>query len=359
MGQITFAAIGHQQDWASIAAMMDGMRQLERAESKPLSGEALSSLMDSIPPRVTSRFRVGVSNGAEGVESIYIETFIRPDELAGRPGKDVLQKVEKAIEVAGKEGAQVATLGGFTSIFVEAGAKIPVNAPALTSGNSLTAALIIRGIERALSALDRDLQDEDVLIIGASGDIGSGVSRWIAGRCRSLTLAARHLQRLERERDAMSPNCAVSITSDVADALSRATLVVAAASTTDNPFPLDKCRPGTLLCDAGYPKNLSSRAPEGVRLFHGGMGMISGGLPSHDGLLERFYRFPLPGVAHGCMLEGAVLALAGRYESYSRGRGNITPDRIAEIWSLAVGQGVSPAPLFDDAGLWPEEQRLV
>ncbi|MXO49704.1 hypothetical protein GRI42_00095 [Erythrobacter gaetbuli] len=338
--------------------MVDGMRQRERAGAKPVSRAALLSLMDSLPPRVTSRFRVGASNGSEGIESIYIETFIRPDELNGRPGKSVLQKVEQAIAVASKEGAQVATLGGFTSIFVEAGAKIPADAPALTSGNTLTAALIVRGIERALSGLGRNLSTEDVLVIGASGDIGSGVSRWLAGRCRSLTLAARNRQRLERERAILSGEGRVEIAYDVAAALSQATLVVAAASTTDNPFPLDKCRPGTLLCDAGYPKNLAARVPQGVHLFHGGMGEISGGLPSHDGMLEQFYRFPQQGIAHGCMLEGAVLALAGRYEPFSQGRGRITPQRIDEIWALASTHGVSPAPLFNDAGLWLAERCM-
>lgn len=350
-----FAAIGHQPDWSSIASMVDGVRQRERADAKPLCHDALTAIMDNTPPRVTSRFKVG----EHGVESIYIETFIRPDELGGLLGKEVFGKVERAIAVASREGARVVTLGGFTSIFVEAGAKVPEGAPALTSGNSLTAALIVRGVERALSLLDRNLATEDALVIGAGGDIGSGVSRWLAGRCRSLTLAARNLQRLERERDGLANSAQISVTNDVAGSLDKATLIIAAASTTDSPFPLDHCRAGTLLCDAGYPKNLASSAPQGVRLFHGGMGKIFGGIPSHDGMLERFYRFPRHGVAHGCMLEGAVLALAGRYESYSRGRGNITPERIEKIWSLAVEQGVSPAPLFDDAGLWPEEQRLV
>ena len=71
----------------------------------------------------------------------------------GRPGGDVLDKVKRAIEVAGREGTRIATLGGFTSILIEAGMRIPEGAPALTSGNTLTAALIIRGVERALGLL--------------------------------------------------------------------------------------------------------------------------------------------------------------------------------------------------------------
>lgn len=355
MASPVFAAIGHQPDLQSIAAIVNGMRQSERKGAKPLSLPEIASLVDYLPPRVTSRFRIGGATSGKTVEAIYIETFIRPDELTGRPSRDVLGKVERAIEVAAREGASVGALGGFTSILVEAGAKIPELAPALTSGNTLTAILIVRGTERALTLLGRSLADEVVLVIGATGDIGSAVSRWLAGRCRRLVLAARNYGRLEREKATLDAFGEVEITTDVEAAMSNATVVIAAASTSETQFTSQTCRPGTLLCDAGYPKNLEERLPKGVRLFHGGMGHLAGGLKSHDGILERFYQFPVANVVHGCMLEGVVLALAGRFESFSQGRGKISRDRMAEIWALAEAEGISVSPLFNAAGLWAEE----
>jgi predicted amino acid dehydrogenase len=63
-------------------------------------------------------------------------------------------------------------------------------------------------------------------------------------------------------------------------------------------------------------------------------------------------------VVHGCMLEGGVLAMAGRFEAFSTGRGRITPDRVEEMWKLAGTCGVSLAPLFNEIGVWPEEIAL-
>lgn len=349
-----FAAIAHQQDWAAIAAMVDGLRQRERGAARPIAHAELGPLMDCLPPRVTSRFSVGAAAASSGIEAIYVETFIRPDELEGRPGAAVLRKVQRAIAVAGREGTKIATLGGFTSILVEAGAVPPEGAPVLTSGNTLTAALILKGAEQALATEGRSLAEETVLVIGASGDIGSAVSRWLAGRCRSLLIAARNPARLAAEAARLRMSGPVAVCGDATSAFADATLVIAAASLAGSAFQVHDCRPGTILCDAGYPKNLEHRVPTGVRLFHGGMGRIAGGMKSHDGLLERFYRFPHPEIAHGCMLEGALLALAGRFEPYSRGRGNITPGRIDEIWALAGRHGISPAPLFNGEGLWPE-----
>jgi len=347
--------IGHQQDWQSLAEMVNGMRERERPGARPVPDSDIPSLIDHIPPRVTSRFIVGKRPDGSRLESIYVETFIRPDDLIGRFNRATLDKVGRAIAAAGREGARIATLGGFTSILVEAGAEIPDDAPVLTSGNSLTAALIIHGVERALRLLGRKMEDEIVTVIGATGDIGSGVSRWLAGRCRSLILVARNPARLEAEAARLRSHGADVKHADIAGGLRDATLVISAASTAGAAFSTDPCHPGALLCDAGYPKNLEADLPPGARLFYGGMGSIAGGIRSHDGLLEKFYRFPRPNIAHGCILEGVVLALADRFEPFSTGRGKITTEKIDEIWNLATTHGVTPAPLFNAHGIWPEE----
>jgi predicted amino acid dehydrogenase len=146
---------------------------------------------------------------------------------------------------------------------------------------------------------------------------------------------------------------AVEWSTDIAGLLRRATVIIAAASTPEPTFSLKACRDDAIICDAGYPKNIAG--VPGQRLFWGGMGTIDRGFRSRDGNLERFYRFPAANAAHGCILEGAVLTLSGRLESFSSGRGRIKPDRIEDMWRLASGQGVRLAPLFNGAGLWPEE----
>lgn len=352
-----FAALGHQEDWASIATIFRQWRPPGSAEV-PL-GE-IKATVGWIPPRTVSRFTVARDALSPLVDGIYVETFITPDELALRSTRGAIGKVRDAIRAAKREGAPIATLGGFTSILLEAAAITPEDGIALTTGNSLTAGLIVRGVERALGLLGRDLAEETVLVIGASGDVGSGCARWLAGRCRKLLLAARNGERLNREADGLRHRGDIAVSIDTAALLPQASVVIAAASTSEPTFSLDRCAPGTLICDAGYPKNIAAHgASPGVRVFHGGMGTIAGGLRSRDGVLEQFYNFPVPDAAHGCMLEGAVLALAGRAESYSAGRGRITPDRLDEMWRMAVEQGVAPAPLFDSSGLWPEEQLAL
>lgn len=350
-----FAALGHQESWSQIAAIVQSLRTSERA---PLTDAELRSIVAWIPPRTVSRLTVAAAPDADPVHGVYIDTFITPDELARRPTRRVLDKVRDGIRAAEREGVRVATLGGFTSILLESMVLESDGGVALTTGNTLTAALITRGVERALKLLGRKTEAETLLIIGATGDVGSACARFFAGRTRLLLVAARNRERLEREALALREFGRVEASTDVEELLRRSTLVIAAASTAEPTFALDACAPGTIVCDAGYPKNIRVAPGDAGRrrVFWGGMGVLAGGIRSPGGLHELFYRFPVTNAVHGCMLEGAVLAMAGRFEAFSTGRGRITLDRLDEMWRLAVGCGVSPAPLFDGDGVWPEER---
>jgi hypothetical protein len=69
--------------------------------------------------------------------------------------------------------------------------------------------------------------------------------------------------------------------------------------------------------------------------------------PDFRGILNRH---PFPDVAHGCLLEGMALALEGRFEPFSQGRGFITPQRVEEIEAIATRHGIYLAPLYNANG---------
>jgi len=349
-----FAAIGHQESWSQIEAMLQALRA---PAQKPLSAVQIRETVPWIPPRTVGRLQVSAPGGIP-VHGIYVETFITPSELALRQTNRMLGKVRDGIRAAQREGARLATLGGFTSILMESMAEEAPDGIALTTGNTLTAALIVRGVERAAGLLGRGLADETLLIIGATGDVGSACARRFAGRTRRLLLVARNRQRLETECATLRRSCDAAASTDVLEYLRQATVVISAASTAQPEFTLDRCALNAIVCDAGYPKNI--RPPSGAprrHVFWGGMGRLDGGFQPQGTLCEKFYTFPVSDTAHGCMLEGAVLAVNNRFEPFSRGRGHITVERMEEMWLLADRAGVTVAPLFNGDGLWREEVR--
>ncbi len=62
--------------------------------------------------------------------------------------------------------------------------------------------------------------------------------------------------------------------------------------------------------------------------------------------ITYYTRLPQPNIMYGCFCEAMILAIAGRYESYSIGQGRITPEKMQEIFALAQAHGFRPAPLY-------------
>jgi predicted amino acid dehydrogenase len=149
----------------------------------------------------------------------------------------------------------------------------------------------------------------------------------------------------------------VEIARDLQRFSAEADVVICAASLASPSLLLGRLAPRALVCDAGYPKNLSPRAELfDAKVFFGGLGQITGGLkfaPDFHGILNRH---PFPDVVHGCLLEGMALALEGRFEPFSQGRGSITQARVEEMETIAARHGIYLAPLYNADG--PVEEEL-
>jgi fatty aldehyde-generating acyl-ACP reductase len=357
MAAVEFALVGHQDDWSKISKIFHSLREPRRGR---VDLETLRELVGWIPPRPLAGITYRSLPSGKSVTGVYIDTFITPDALAGETTAGTFAKVRAGIQCAANEGARVVALGGFTSIFVEAQrpSAHPSNGPALTTGNTLAAALIVQGVKRAALLLGHDLANSTILVIGATGDIGSACSRHLGPRCRKLLLTARNAARLRSQvENAVADGIDAEADVTISALLPRADIVVSVASLAAPGVTLDTCRPGVIVCDAGYPHNIKigGGEPGAPRVFWGGMGHVAGGWTSDSTLFEDVYSFPIPSVFHGCLLEAVLLAFESRYVPFSQGRGFITNDRIDEIAAIAVRHGVTLAPLFNQHGVWPEE----
>src|SRR5207248_2217354 len=184
------------------------------------------------------------------------------------------------------------------------------------------------------------------------GDVGSGCARCLAPIVKRVLLSARNLERLRRlAAELEADGVQVEVATDLRQFSVEADIVICAASLASSSLLLGRVAPHAIVCDAGYPKNLSPSAEmPGAKVFFGGLGQITGGMtftPDFHGILNRH---PFPDVVHGCLLEGIALALEGRFEPFSQGRGFITPQRVEEIESIAARHGIYLAPLYNSGG---------
>lgn len=357
---VDFALIGHQESWAQISRLIQSLRN----DSKPRLSEAdIRETVPWIPPRTVMRMSITSHPSGETVRGIYIESFITPDELGPGHFKWNMDKINNSICCAAREGAAVVSLGGFTSIVLESrmGGGVPIlHGIPLTTGNTLTAALIVQGIVDAAARVDVNLADSKLLIIGSTGDVGSACARYLGPKVGTLMLNARGRSKLQAQLDKC---CASGIPAlaetNLENLLMDADIVICAASMVAPAIDLARCKPGALICDAGYPKNVRLSNARTQMVFWGGLGQSLGGWQVESGVLDSFYQFPERYVGHGCLLEAVVLAMEKRYESYSCGRGNIMPEHIDEIAAMASRHGIVRAPFMNHEGLWPHPSRDI
>ena len=347
---LDFAAIGHQDSWENIVSFVNGMRT---ADQEQLSSEKIRQIFSFIPPRDLFRVKVKSKTGSE-INGVFIETFIDPDKLDARFARANINKVTKAATHAIKMNANVVTLGGFTSIVLEGNLDSFAHGKTkFTTGNTLTAAYILKGIEEAATQLKIELNKAEVLIIGATGDIGMACVTYLKNKVKKLLLCARNNQRLEKlAMELVKENIQVNYSTSLQDIIADAAIIICVASSTG--IKLTDCKKNVLICDAGYPKNLETKVEDKVHcnIFHGGMGQVTSGFNFSLDYSNHIYQYPAPYVIHGCILEAMILAFENKVENYSAGKGNITTDKMEEIYTAGLKHGITLAPFFNAKGLW-------
>ena len=356
IAEIDFALIGHQESWRAAA---DVLAFLRGPMHTPLPEDEVRDILPWIPPRAVCHVEISSTRGAKA-RGTYIDSFIPPDRLGDVSMRDNLARVRAAAACAIKAGAKIVSLGGFSSILIEGNVdQLPQrHGTVFTTGNTLTVSFIIQGVRQLCLQQGRDLHRSTLLIVGATGDVGSGCARCLSPGVKRVLLCARNLERLRTLASELAANgVEVEIATDPRQFSAYADVVICAASLASPSLLLSTIAPDAIICDAGYPKNLSPSAEmPNAMVFFGGLGQVTGTLhfiPDLHGILNRH---PFPAVVHGCLLEGMALALEGRFEPFSRGRGLITPQRVDEMERVAARHGIHLAPLYNANG--PLESSL-
>src|SRR5271169_6471612 len=191
---IDFALIGHQESWRAAADVIAVLRGPERT---PMPDDEIKDILPWIPPRPVCHVDIESIAGGKA-RGVYIDSFIPPDRLEAAYVHENIARVRGAATHAIKAGAKIVSLGGFSSILIEGNFdQLPErHDTAFTTGNTLTVAFIVQGIRRMCALQGRDLSRSKLLVVGATGDVGSGCARCLTPIVRRVLLGARNVERL-------------------------------------------------------------------------------------------------------------------------------------------------------------------
>jgi fatty aldehyde-generating acyl-ACP reductase len=347
---LDFALIAHQESWRAAADVLAVLRGPDRT---PIPDVDLKDLFPWFPPRAVCHIDHRSVLG-HSVHGIYIDSFIPPDRLGFEHRRENIDRVRAAAACAIKAGARIVSLGGFSSILIEGDSDLlpEKGETVFTTGNTLTVAFVVQGVKKMCALQGRDMGEAALLIVGATGDVGSGCARCLAPLVNRIVLNARNIDRLRSLAEELSAGgTAVEIATDLQQLSAQADIVICVASLESPSLLLGRLGPRAIICDAGYPKNLSpDDVLEGCTVFFGGLGQSDAGMSFEPDVHRVLHRHPFPNVGQGCVMEGMVLALERRFEPFSQGRGFITPERVQEIERIAARHGIHLAPLYNGQG---------
>ncbi len=265
-----------------------------------------------------------------------------------------LEKIIEAGQVAAELGADIVGLGAFTAVVGDAGVTVAENLDiAVTTGNSYTVAIAVRGLLDAARRLDIDPSQAHAVVLGASGSIGRVCAHLLAGEVNSLTLVGRPDDPVADVAEELAEhNAVVDIATDATSALLQADLVVTVTSALEAIVEPEMLKPGAVICDVARPRDVSWRVAEereDVLVIEGGAVEVPGEVE-----FNLDFGFP-PRTAYACMAETMILALENRCESFTLGR-RLEVDKVREIEQLGDKHGFRLAGFRSFERVVTEEQ---
>ncbi len=344
---ISFALLGHPANYDHLDHLLHQLRPDLAPENTGTSREGVAQLFELVP----SYAEKATLNVAPNVNGKLIVCTFLPDRLTSpKQLTSAHHKTRDACQLSKELGAQIAGLGGFTSITVagKLNALSDELGIALTSGGSLTSALALAQIDSLLEKLRLKIKDQTIAILGASGEIGTACMTALAPRAKKVIAIARNKNKLEQ---LVGESHTIFTSIDPRDAY-QADIIIAATSSAQPLLRESELKHGAIVCDIGYPKTMvESQSPRPDVLI------FAGGLAESDLTfdLHLIMGLPSPRLMYGCFSETITLALAHRFENFSDGESPITIERMEEILALAYSHGFKPAPIYRGEALMTEE----
>lgn len=318
----------------------------------------VEGIIKYIPPFKVSHI-TGIDSGHNKAEGWLVACPLTSRQMVTMPESYVISKIIRAGKLAEKLGAEIVGLGAFTSVIGDAGITIAKNLNiAVTTGNSYTVATALEGTRQAAKMMGVDLERANVLILGATGSIGSACAQILAKEVRFLTLAARDETRLEKlaKQILKSTGLAARVTANTKHAIRNADVVVAVTSAVDSLIEPEDLKSGAIVCDVARPRNVSRRVAEN----RNDVFVLEGGVVEVPGDVQFGLNFGFPArTAYACMAETMILALEERYENFTLGR-DLTVKQVETMNKLAAKHGFKLAGFRSfERAITPQELAAI
>lgn len=254
--------------------------------------------------------------------------------------KRAMEKITKAIttglEMSGGEHI-IVSLGALTSPITNQGLDlIPIfreKPVSFTTGNPLTAYVTIKAVENIYFQKNRrDISNENVAVLGATGSVGNAISEYFAARGCNMILCARNMVKLDALKEKImnakiADRGTVETTTDIARIRESKVVVVTTASNSVLIKP-EMCARDAIIYDDTVPRNTS----ESIIAERPDVTVVDGGIIEMPHIDYGVVTMGLPGRrTYACQVEAMLLAKENVKSNFL---GNVTLEQVRFIGQL-------------------------
>jgi acetylornithine/succinyldiaminopimelate/putrescine aminotransferase/predicted amino acid dehydrogenase/acyl-coenzyme A synthetase/AMP-(fatty) acid ligase len=252
--------------------------------------------------------------------------------------KKIVTKIQKAVNISVKNGAEIISLGGYTSILTNNGLSLyePANSKIIT-GNTLTAASGLIHLRNTIKQAPEFNKPNIIAIVGSTGNIGQVITEILCEQkdiCSELLLVSRCEKRMiefinelgMRKKDSVKISCSNNIND-----IKIADIIVICSNTNDPivfPYHIATYKP-VLISDLSVPSAVSSDVNNlpNVKTLPFSAYVT---LPEDENAVISSYS--PPGTVFCCAAEAILLGLE-KFDGSLKGK--VLPEEVRELTELA------------------------
>jgi predicted amino acid dehydrogenase len=329
--------------------------------SPPLLMDTLEKAMAYAPPFVYSR--VDGIRSPTGVEAQgwLISVGGTPREIMRHGPEFTYRRLLEAAQMAKRLGAQIMGLGAFTKVVGDAGVTVARRAPLpITTGNSYSASGALWAAHEALLRMrllpppkGRERVPFKAMVVGATGAIGAACARLLVRAAEQVTLVSPETAKLLALKESIlreTPDARVVLSARAETHIGAMDMIVTATSGAGKKvLDIMQVKPGCVITDVARPLDLPPsevvKRPD-VLVIESGEILLPGDVQMKNIGLPR-------NVVYACLAETIVLALEGRFESFTVGRA-IEWSKVHEIYQLGLKHGMKLAAISGVNGVFTD-----
>ena len=330
--------------------------------SPPLLMDSLEKVMAYAPPFVYSRVEGIKSPTGTEAEGWLISVGGTPREIMSHSPEFTYRRLLDAAKMAKRLGAQIMGLGAFTKVVGDAGVTVARRAPLpITTGNSYSASGALWAAHDAMLRLrllpppkGKQRVAFQAMVVGATGAIGAACARLLVRAAEQVTLVSPETAKLLALKESIlreTPDARVVLSARADTHIAAMDMIVTATSGAGKKvLDIMKVKPGCVITDVARPLDLPpsevAKRPD-VLVIESGEIRLPGDVKMKNIGLPK-------GVVYACLAETIVLALEGRFESYTVGR-VIEWEKVHEIYQLGLKHGMQLAAISGVNGVFSDE----